>query len=216
MPRLFESLCACAVAHGCIAATHVHAQTPPAGDSIAWETDSFSLDRKSNIMTFEGFRVTADTWNLTADRASALADQLDFSDGEWRFSGNIHVELDTSILEAGEATFRFADQKLIAAELHGAPVSFEDTAPEREGPVRGTAETIRYDEPGETLELLGQVSLTVGPYMTTGCDLVYFLVTEDFTTGSEQCSEPFRMILVPKRDAEATPDAASSNGETPQ
>jgi lipopolysaccharide transport protein LptA len=216
MPKLFESLCACAAAHCCIAASPVCAQTPSAGDSIAWETDSFSLDRKSNVMTFEGFRVTADTWNLRADRASALADQLDFSDGEWRFSGNIHVELDTSVLEAGEATFRFADQKLLSAELRGTPVSFEDTAPEREGPVRGTAEIIRYDEPGETLELLGQVSLSVGPYLTTGCDLVYFLVTEDFTTGSEQCSEPFRMILVPKRDPGATADSTSADGEPPQ
>lgn len=216
MPRLFESLCACAVAHCFIAASPAGAQSPPERDSIAWETDSFSLDRKSNVMTFEGFRVTADNWNLTADRASALADQLDFSDGEWRFSGNIHVELDTSVLEAGEATFRFADQKLISAELRGTPVSFEDTAPEREGPVRGTAEIIRYDEPGEALELLGKVSLTVGPYMTTGCDLVYFLVTEDFTTGSEQCSEPFRMILVPKRDSGAAAESESPSGETPQ
>lgn len=212
MRKLFESLCACALAYCCASASTALAQTPSSGDSIAWETDSFSLDRTANVMSFEGFRVTADTWSLTADRASAFANQLDFSAGEWHFSGNIHVRLESSALDAAEAVLRFAEQKLVAAELSGTPVQFEDTAPEREGPVRGTADVIRYDETAETLELLGAVSLTVGPYQTTGCDLVYFIGTEDFTTGSAQCSEPFRMIVVPKRDS--ADDA--SNSEIPQ
>jgi lipopolysaccharide transport protein LptA len=210
MPKLCETLRASALVLGCVSALSGRAQSPSGGDSIAWETDSFSLDRKSNVMTFEGLRITAATWNLTSDRASAFANRLDFSAGEWRFAGNVRVRLESSVLEAAEAVFRFQDQQLISAELTGAPVSFEDTAPEGDGPLRGTAGVMRYDDAAQTLELLGEVSLTVGPYLTTGCDLIYFLGTEDFTTGSEQCSVPFRMIVVPKREADA------ANGEPPQ
>jgi lipopolysaccharide export system protein LptA len=79
-------------------------------------------------------------------------------------------------------------------------VVFEETAPSREGPVLGRAELIRYDNVTRTVELVGQVGLTVGPYDTTGCDLIYYLDEEDFTTGTEECDEPFTVIITPSEE----------------
>jgi len=198
MPKLLVSQAALLIA--CGFSLPAIGQAPAAGSlgSIReWESDSFTLDRSTNTMAFDGFRIVAERWNLSADKASAFADRLNFDAGEWRFEGNIRVTLDSANLAADRAVFQFRDQQLISAELSGNPVEFEDTVAAEDGPVFGTANELRYDNTAGTVELLGTVSLTVGPYRTTGCDLVYFLGEEEFTTGSARCTEPFRTVIVP-------------------
>lgn len=173
---------------------------------IEFESDSFSLDRPTNTMTFQGFRIDTGQWRLRADQASALATELDFTAGEWHFSGNISVSIDSTVMTAEKASFAFRDRMLVNADLIGSPVAFEDTSPEREGPVRGHAEHIQYDHDAGTVRLIGQVSLSVGPYDTTGCDLIYFLDEENFTTGSSECDTPFTMTIeASERTTESSP-----------
>lgn len=169
-----------------------------------FESDSFDLNRTANTMTFDGFRIFGDNWSLMADSAVADADELDFESGQWRFEGNISLQLDTASLRAESATFVFGDKRLVMAELSGNPVAFEDLTSYENEPVNGSAMTLRYDDGAGTFELLGSVSLTVGPYRTTGCDLVYYLGQEEFTTGSTQCNERFRTVIVPQESAETT------------
>jgi lipopolysaccharide transport protein LptA len=175
---------------------------------IEFESDSFSLNRPLNVMTFKGFRIDTGDWSLRADEASASSTELDFEDGQWTFQGNVNITIDTALISAQRATFVFKDQRLISGVLEGDPAVFEDTDPEREGPVSGRAESVHYDNLAGTVELLGNVELTVGPYDTTGCDLVYYLREEDFTTGSAQCEQPFTMVISPNEDEE--PDSGGN------
>ena len=189
------------------------AEQPRLGAVELYESNSFDLNRTAGTMKFDGFRIFGDNWSLMADSAIANADELDFVSGQWRFDGNISLELDTASLSAESAVFVFRDRQLMLAELRGNPVSgmpvtFEDEGTagdentEQRDPVSGSAMTLRYDDAAGTFELLGSVSLTVGPYLTTGCDLVYYLGQEEFTTGSTQCEEPFRTIIAPEESAE--------------
>lgn len=171
-----------------------------------WETNSFELDRTSNTMTFDGFRIVGANWSLTADYASALATELEFEAGEWRFDGNVRLDLDTASLEADSAVFTFRGKRLESVDLTGSPVAFEDATGQDGSPVYGSAQSLRYNDAAGTFALLGQVSLTVGPYRTTGCDLVYYLGQEEFTTGSTQCEERFRTIIVPEDTSRPTAD----------
>ncbi|MGD8323953.1 MAG: LptA/OstA family protein [Gammaproteobacteria bacterium] len=184
------------------------AQPPPAasrpGAVQEFESDSFDLNRSANTMTFNGFRIFGENWNLTADAAVANAEELDFESGQWRFDGNIALQLDTASLEAESAVFVFRGKRLVQAELTGNPVTFRDRTASENDAAEGSAMTLRYDDAAQTFELLGNVSLTVGPYLTTGCDLVYYLGQEEFKTGSTQCDEPFRTIIVPQESAETT------------
>ena len=168
--------------------------------TIELETRSFSLDRKSNVTTYDGLRIDAGEWSLIADRASAQSEALDFESGEWRFEGNVRVVVDTASIVAQSAIFSFTDKELVRGELWGTPVTFEEASPEDDGPVIGEAEQLVFDNQGGTIQLLGRVALTVGPYQTTGCDLVYFLDTERFTTGSSECQEPFRTVITPTQE----------------
>ena len=67
---------------------------------IAWEADSFSLDRNTNLLSFEGLRLTHGELSLQADRAAATG--LD-SGSEWEFTGNVRVTVETALLEADSA-----------------------------------------------------------------------------------------------------------------
>lgn len=176
------------------------------GEVEAFESDWFNLNRATNSMTYTGFRVFGENWSLSADEAHVSTDARNFESGQWRFSGNIDLQLDTASLAASSATFVFRNQQIQSVELTGEPVAFEDRSSYEDEPVQGTATTIRYDDAAQTFELLGAVSLTVGPYRTTGCDLIYYLGQEEFTTGSSQCSEPFRTVITPQESSETTAD----------
>jgi lipopolysaccharide transport protein LptA len=179
------------------------------GEPIVLEAKSFSFDRKANVNHYEDLRVDAGRWSVVANRANAHVESLDFKSGEWQFEGDVHVAIDTASIAAQGAVFTFDNQALVVGELWGGPVTFEDSAPDRDGPVIGQAERLRFDDRAGTVELLGNVLLTVGPYQTTGCDLVYFINEERFTTGSTTtCQEPFRTVIAP-REEEQGEQAAS-------
>lgn len=177
---------------------------------IEFESDSFSLIRSTNVMTFQGFRIDAGDWRLEADEASALATELDFESGEWLFDGNLRIAIGTALISAQSASFVFENQALVSGEMRGEPVVFEETEPKREGPVLGRAERIRYDSQAGTVQFIGKVALSVGPYDITGCDLIYFLEDEDFTTGSSDCPEPFTMIFSPSEAEDAEDDGSDA------
>ena len=177
---------------------------------IELESDSFKLIRPTNVMSYQGFRINAGEWQLQADEARALATQLDFEASEWHFEGNVRIGIGTARISARSASFVFENQLLISGDMRGDPVVFEETAPDREGPVLGRAERLHYDSDAGTMQFVGKVSLSVGPYDTTGCDLVYFLREEDFTSGSSECEEPFTMIFSPSEAEESEGNASST------
>ncbi len=166
-----------------------------------FEFDSSYLNRAENTMRFDGFRVFGENWSVTADRAVADADELGLDSGQLRFDGSIRLQLDTASLEAESAVFVFENKRLVVAELSGDPVAFEDHTTPEDGAACGSATTLRYDDSAGTFEMRGGVSLTVGPYRTTGCDLIYYLGQEEFRTGPAQCDEPFRTTIVPEESA---------------
>lgn len=179
------------------------------GEFEFFEFDSSQLDRSENTMTFDGFRIFGENWSVTADSAVANADELGLDSGQIEFSGNLNLQLDTASLEAERAVFEFREKQLILAELSGDPVAFEDHATPEDGAACGSATTLRYDDGPGTFEMRGSVSLTVGPYRTTGCDLIYYLGQEEFRTGPAQCDEPFRTTIVSDEDAQTACDSAN-------
>ena len=203
---LFTALSAMAV--GCALAQEVPQgqRETSLGGVESFEFSSSELDRVERVMTFQGFRITGENWNLTADHATAKSNALDFEAGQLQFSGNIQLQLDTAWLQADTAVFDFRARGIVMAELSGNPMTFEDQATADHDAVHGSAMTLRYDDDAGSFQLLGSVTLTVGPYRTTGCDLIYYLGQEEFTTGSTQCDEPFVTTIVSQESEQAPVD----------
>jgi lipopolysaccharide transport protein LptA len=187
-----------AVAGGSVFAQE--ATTSADSDYIDLEYDSLLLDRESNMMRFVGFRLSTGNIRIEADEAMAHSDNFEFDHGAWELEGNVSILVDSASIRAASAAFEFLDQELVTGELEGSPVVFEDAETDREGPVFGTASRIYYDHTEQTVRLTGDVSLTAGRAETTGCDLIYFLDGEDFTTGPTECEVRSTMTILPKEE----------------
>ncbi|HEX6996697.1 MAG TPA: LptA/OstA family protein [Gammaproteobacteria bacterium] len=201
-----------------LAAAFVVCSVPAAqeGDALApndsspfdsLEADSFSLDRQSELVVFEGLRARHGRLSLQADRAVATGVDLD---SRWELTGNVRIAVDTALLEADSATFKFDDRELVLAELHGDPAAFTDSSPERDEEARGGASSLSYDYREQTLRLAGNAWLSIGQNEIRGCDLMYDFQRGRVTSGSSACSERFSITIVPPAE-----DAASDPARSP-
>ncbi|WP_428100881.1 LptA/OstA family protein [Candidatus Rariloculus sp.] len=185
------------------------AQSDEGPQTISLEATTTSIDRLSNSFSIEGVRITQGNLSIEADDATATG--LDFAASDWQFSGNVTIAIGSAVITAESAVFSFDSHQLIKGDLLGDPVAFEETAPQGEGPVRGTSNRIHYDNLAGTVRMEGSAALVVGPNEIRGCDLIYDLAQEQVASGTSDCGEPFRILIVPKPEEEApAPDSTLS------
>lgn len=181
-------------------------QADEAPQTISLEATTTSIDRASNKFSIEGVRITQGDLSIEADVATASG--LDFAASEWEFSGNVRIAIESAVIAAERAVFSFDSHQLVVGELLGDPVTFEDTQPQREERVRGTSSRVHYDNVAGTVRMEGDAALVVGPNEIRGCDLIYDLTQEQVASGTSDCGEPFRILIVPPAEEE-TSDADS-------
>lgn len=191
---LLKLATACAAVAACASSAAQESREPL---PIAWEADSFSLDRKTSLLTFVGLRLTQGELALQADHAVATG--LD-AGSEWQFTGNVRITIDAALIEADSAKFRFGEGALAVAELAGDPALFTDTNPERRETARGGAHLLVYDYAAQTLRLAEGAWLSVGRNEIRGCDLIYDFAEGQVMSGSSACGERFSITIVPPAD----------------
>jgi lipopolysaccharide transport protein LptA len=168
------------------------------------DSQSLTLDRKTNLISLRRPRITQGTLHIEADEA--LATGIDFDEkSEWRFVGNVRINVDAAVIEANSAVFTFDGDQLARGELEGSPASFSDTDAERQQPVRGGADKLIYDYTAGTLRLSSNAWVTKDQYEIQGCDLIYDFTDERVSSGSADCRELFRIRVLPQPDKDAPP-----------
>ena len=182
------------------------AQADTAPQPISLEATTTSIDRASNRFLIEGLRIVQGDVRIEADIATASG--LDFAASDWEFSGNVAIAIESAVIAAESAVFSFESHELVRGELRGDPVTFEDTEPQREETVRGMSSRVVYDNVAGTVRMEGDAAFVVGPNEFRGCDLIYDLNQEQVASGTSDCGEPFRILIVPPAEDE-TPEADS-------
>jgi len=183
----------------------IQAQEDDVSQMITLELDNTSIDLQSDKVIVQGLRISQGNWRIEADEA--LATGLDFDRSEWQLNGNVRFAIDSAVISAEAAAFTFEGNQLIKGDLSGNPASFEDLEPEGQGPIRGGANRLYYNNIDATVRLADGASLTLGPNAVSGCDLIYNINEERVVSGTSECGEPFRIIIAPD---EETPKTASS------
>jgi lipopolysaccharide transport protein LptA len=160
----------------------------------------FVLDGPTNMMRAQQPRITQGNLLITADEVLATGFEFDQA-GEFRFTGNVRVEVDNASMEAKSAVFMYADGRLSRGELVGTPVSFSafDAATQRN--VTGHAGSMSYDYVASTLRMTGDAAVQIETREVLGCDLIYDFRAERVTSGSADCEDKFRLRI--RRDAQA-------------
>lgn len=153
-----------------------------AAETVTLDAASSEVDYRSNTVLFRDVVITQGNVRVAAGRARATG--LDFDDATWTFSEDVRIDVDGGKLRSGDATVRFARNRVARAVIRGAPASFEQQLSGSRGVARGRAGTIEYDLVKGTVRLSDDAWLSDGRSEIRGRNLVYDLAGQRVEAGA--------------------------------
>jgi lipopolysaccharide transport protein LptA len=174
---------------------------------LVLESGRWAFDGQTNLFEVEMPRIRQGDLSIAADEAVATGIEFDAS-SEWRFTGNVRIEVGTAVMEADSAVFTFANEQLSRGELEGTPTSFNDTDAATQTSISGRAQKMSYDNIARTLRMTGNAWVQKDKVEMQGCDIIYDFAAERTTSGSADCADGFRVRVLPDTDERAAAPAA--------
>jgi lipopolysaccharide transport protein LptA len=205
-PSALSNLCLC----GFVLAFALASGAQQAGgdaQELVLESGPLAFDGQTNLFRIKAPRIRQGDLYIAADDAVATGVEFD-AGSEWRFTGNVRIEAGAAVMNADSAVFTFEKERLARGELSGAPASFTHLDPERQKPLSGTANHMSYDSVARTMRMTGNVLLQRDQIEVQGCDIIYNLTTEGFSSGDSDCENPFRLRRVVPGSGQQTDPAA--------
>ena len=130
---------------------------------------------------------------VTAGRTTS--EEFGFDGASWTLSEGVTLATRSVEIVADQAVLNFSNDELISGELVGNQLEMSDYNEERDQTIRGTADSLGYDNARGEVRLLGDVTFIFGESEFSGCDLIYDFVETAFQTGaSEECDNGFRLL----------------------
>jgi lipopolysaccharide transport protein LptA len=190
-PSPLTSVCVCGLVLALIFAGG--AQEAGEGQEIVLESGPLTFDAEKNVFEVKAPKIWRGDLHITADDAVATSVEFEAT-SEWRFDGRVRIEAGATVMNADSAVFTFREERPALGELEGAPASFVHSDPERNKPASGTANKISYDDVARTLRLTGDVLFQRDRTEVRGCDIIYNLMTEGFSSGDSDCGIRMRRV----------------------
>ena len=173
---------------------------------INLDADSSEFDRQANRLIFLGLRMTQGVLGIEADRGEA--EQLDFENSRWEFSGNVSIEREAEQAWCDDAILFFQDHQLTRAELVGEPVRFQQTR-EDQGLTQGEARNMEYDPINGIVRMAGEAWISDGRNEVRGERITYDLNKEQITAEGDANGQVRMKITPPESDETETPDSGT-------
>lgn len=176
---------------------------------ILLESQSVSIDLKTNSAVFTKIRISQGGMSITADQGQASQQRstdMYFQNNVWTFRGNVRVSVEQGQLFSDDAQISFVNNVLSKAVANGKPASFEQTVTKTGKPVKGHAQTIDYDAAKHLVRFLKDAYLTNGDHEITGQSLKYDVLAQKvIAEEAEQNSQRVRIIITPPPPKSAPP-----------
>ncbi|MFQ5547584.1 MAG: LptA/OstA family protein [Woeseia sp.] len=181
---------------------------------ISLDADSSEYDGKSNMIVFEGLRLTQGSIGIEADEGRAS--KLDFEESVWQLSGNVIIDVENGHIECDSADLTFSEYKLLLATITGSPATFEMQRPTSTEPTYAEAGRLEYDLATGTIEFSEQAMITENGNQISSSYLVYNIKERLINAQSGGDGEPkVRIVYTPKEavdaDAEGTDESRDAD-----
>lgn len=181
---------------------------------ITIDAESSEFDYETSRLVFRGLRLDQGSLGIRADLAET--DKLDFTAGEWFFSGNVMVEADTTRLRCESARLSFKDHQLLNATLTGAPATFEQPAPDSDRVNTGAAREIVYEMSSGALTLAGDARFSDGVNEVSGELITYDIKSRRLTAGAGDSGPVKILIEPPSRNDDGQPEVGTQRNSDRQ
>src|SRR5882724_7295456 len=156
--------------------------------TILLDSQSVSIDLKTNTAVFNKVRITQGTMSITADQGQASQQRsadLYFENNVWNFKGNVKISMDQGQLTSEDAQITFVDSLLSKAIVTGKPA-------------KGSADTIDYDANKHVVRFLKDAYLNYGDNELRGRALKYDVLSQKvIAEEAEQNSQRVRITITP-------------------
>ena len=171
-------------------------QTP-----ILLDSQSVSIDLKTNSAVFSKVRISQGTMSITADQGQASQQRsadLYFENNVWNFKGNVKITMDQGQLASDDAQITFVNSLLSKAIVNGKPAAFEQTVTKTGKLAKGKADTIDYDANKHVVRFLKDAYLNYGDNELRGQALKYDVLSQKvIAEEAEQNSQRVRITITP-------------------
>jgi lipopolysaccharide export system protein LptA len=168
---------------------------------ILLDSQSVSIDLKTNSAVFSKIRISQGTMAITADQGQASQQRsadMYFENNVWNFRGNVKVTMDQGQLFSDDAQITFVNSLLSRAVVNGKPASFEQTVAKSGKLAKGSAETIDYDAAKHVVRFLKNGYLSNGDNEIRGQSLKYDVLAQKvLAEEAEQNSQRVRITITP-------------------
>jgi lipopolysaccharide transport protein LptA len=176
---------------------------------ILLESQSVSIDLKTNSAVFTKIRISQGAMSITADQGQAneqRSTNLYFENNVWNFRGNVKITVEQGQLFSEDAQITFVNNVLSKAVANGKPASFEQSVTKTGKPAKGHAETIDYDAAKHLVRFLKNAYLTNGDHEIIGQSLKYDVLAQKvIAEEAEQNSQRVRITITPPPPKTAQP-----------
>ncbi|MFQ6004745.1 MAG: LptA/OstA family protein [Woeseia sp.] len=179
---------------------------------ISLDADSSEYDGKSNMIVFEGLRLTQGSIGIEADQGRAS--KLDFEESVWQLSGNVIIDVENGHIECDSADLTFSEYKLLLATITGSPATFEMQRPKSTEPTYAEAGRLEYNLATGIIEFSEQATITENGNQISSSYLVYDIKERLINAQSGGDGDPkVRIIYTPKEAVDADAESTDESGD---
>ena len=168
---------------------------------ILLDSQSVSIDLKTNSAVFSKIRISQGTMSITADQGQASQQRsadLYFENNVWNFKGNVKITMDSGQLTSEDAQITFVDSLLSKAIVNGKPAAFEQTVTKTGKLAKGRADSIDYDANKHVVRFLRDAYLNYGDNELRGQALKYDVLSQKvIAEEAEQNSQRVHITITP-------------------
>ena len=175
---------------------------------ITLDGDSSEFDRKNDKLMFKGLRITQGSLRIEADDAEA--NQLDFENSRWTFSGNVMIENIGTKAYCDYAEIFFENHRIQNAVMRGQPARFTQIRLEDDLQTQGRANSMEYDLQTGLISMSEDAWLSDGSNEVFGDRITYDLIREYIIADADESGQVRMKINPPEKKppesgAEETP-----------
>jgi lipopolysaccharide export system protein LptA len=180
--------------------------------TILMESQSVTIDLKTNSAVFSKIRISQGAMSITADQGQAnqqRSTDLYFENNVWNFRGNVKITVEQGQLFSDDAQITFVNNLLSKAIVNGKPASFEQTVAKTGKLAKGSAEAIDYDASKHLVRFVKNAYLSNGDNEIRGQSLKYDVLAQKvIAEEAEQNSQRVHITITPPPPkSSATPPA---------
>ncbi len=177
---------------------------------ITISSEHSTIDARTGTFVYSGLQLTQGNISIQADEGRATI--RDQQDGEWRFTGNVSIQVGEGHIDCDVADLAFEQSVLIEAIVTGSPATFEMRRSGTDDITTAEAGRLLYDVRNGVIEFTEQARITESGNEISSSTLVYNILSRRIQADSSG-DDRVRITYTPANGIETPEDEGEDENQ---